>query len=511
MPEARLSRHQSVPTLGINRVEVQFLLVAAIYFLSHGIVRVLVDGSLELDEAEQLVLTQTLELGYGVQPPLYVWLQWLVFQITGPTILGLAFLKQTLLFAASGFFLGAARRVLRDPLLVVAATAALILIPKVAWDTQRDLTHSVLVMTGAAAVLWSWLRVLREGALRDYAFLGLASAVCFLGKYNGLLFVFSIAAAAGLSPELRRVLSRRGLVVAFSVFLIAAAPHLFWLAKTVVAGVLSLNELGASTAKSGWVLRSWSIYELLKSLLEFAAAPAIFLLLLSERKSQGSSFLPEPLYVGFLRRTLLVELGLLSLASVAFGPVGLKGRWFLPLLFFLPLLLFASLPGRFQRVTAKRVLVVSGGMALLVLVAMPLRTAFGVAGPSDQTANFESLVNMLEKRAGGRPSAVAAASDWLGGNIRLVRPDWLVLVPGYPAPGQVDPELLIWQANQPLGRAFGGLEASESVQVIATFPLTYRTGEEIRWINVGRPMAAGAKAFSEMFSPLPRPPAFPRE
>ena len=57
-----------------------FCLLAA-YFLAHVVVRVTISDSLELDEAEQLVLGQALSWGYGTKPPLYSWLQIGFFRI----------------------------------------------------------------------------------------------------------------------------------------------------------------------------------------------------------------------------------------------------------------------------------------------------------------------------------------------------------------------------------------------------------------------------------------------
>jgi len=59
------------------------LAALAVYFLLQLLVRVTVAGGVEKDEAEQLLWTQTLAWGYGPQPPLYSWLQWAVFRLTG--------------------------------------------------------------------------------------------------------------------------------------------------------------------------------------------------------------------------------------------------------------------------------------------------------------------------------------------------------------------------------------------------------------------------------------------
>lgn len=44
-----------------------------------------------------MLWTQQLSMGYGSQPPLYTWLQWLVNQVVGPSVLSLSVLKHSLL------------------------------------------------------------------------------------------------------------------------------------------------------------------------------------------------------------------------------------------------------------------------------------------------------------------------------------------------------------------------------------------------------------------------------
>src|SRR5512145_2185867 len=75
------------------------LLATVAYFLLHVVIRVLVSGSTELDEAEQVLLTQHLAWGYGSQPPLYTWLQSALFHLFGPGVFPLALLKNALLLS----------------------------------------------------------------------------------------------------------------------------------------------------------------------------------------------------------------------------------------------------------------------------------------------------------------------------------------------------------------------------------------------------------------------------
>ena len=66
------------------------ILALAAYALAHLGIRVAVSGTAELDEAEQLVLTQTVVLGYDDQPPLCTWIQALAFRVLGIGILASA-------------------------------------------------------------------------------------------------------------------------------------------------------------------------------------------------------------------------------------------------------------------------------------------------------------------------------------------------------------------------------------------------------------------------------------
>jgi len=52
--------------------------------LAHVAMRLLASPALKWDEAEQILWTQELALGYGPQPPLYTWLQWAMNQVFGP-------------------------------------------------------------------------------------------------------------------------------------------------------------------------------------------------------------------------------------------------------------------------------------------------------------------------------------------------------------------------------------------------------------------------------------------
>ena len=68
------------------------------YLLLHLLIRLLFSGTLQLDDAEQIRLSQTLALGYPIpQPPLYSWFSWGLFQLLGSGLLALTLLKYLLI------------------------------------------------------------------------------------------------------------------------------------------------------------------------------------------------------------------------------------------------------------------------------------------------------------------------------------------------------------------------------------------------------------------------------
>src|SRR5690242_18624842 len=78
-------RHHSIGTV--------LLILLGIYFGLHVLTRSVVSHNLQLDEAEQLILTQDWRWGYGAQPPLYNWLQKALFSAIGVNVFALSFLK----------------------------------------------------------------------------------------------------------------------------------------------------------------------------------------------------------------------------------------------------------------------------------------------------------------------------------------------------------------------------------------------------------------------------------
>lgn len=406
-------------------------LLLAVYFLYQVAARLLVSSTLDLDEAEQLILTRELRLGYGPQPPLYTWLQWLVFQITGPSVLGLTLLKNGLLAATYLFTYGAARRLLDDRELAVMAAAGLLFIPQIVWESQRDLSHSVLVTTCAAALLFALAKVITTGGRRWFIALGGALAAGLLAKYSFVLYAGALLAAAVWLPASRARLLRPDLALALAFAAAATGPHYLWAlghldqVTTSILGKLDAERAPALplAAVLGWGNLLWALFQFL--------TPLWLILGLSlARRPPGEGALgpPDPLWVRLLGRYLIVFAAGMTLVMLLTGGTSFKDRWMLPFAFMAPLAVLLVARGRVTRRRLEYLARTAAVFALAVALAMPLRVP--IAGALDRplrlNAPLEALADTLRRREwhGG---ILLTDENYIAGSLQLHLPDTVVV------------------------------------------------------------------------------------
>ncbi len=431
-----------------------FLLLAG-YFLLQWLLRLFLGGGYEMDEAEQLVLGQRLQLGYSPDPPLYTWLQIPLFRLLGEGLPALSLLKNLLLFGtyASAWFVARHAGLGRDQ--AALAALSLLLLPGIGWESQRDLTHTVLVTALAAATLWAAMALL-DGR-RDwgqYLLLGLVLGLGLISKWNYWLFATALLLSLlSLRPGL--LLNRR-FAVAGLLALIIAAPFLFWMVTNLEVATATSYKLEAVSGGYGSRFGK-GLYSLVKSLLEFGALfLLLFLLLFRPWRGEGQVAGERPAGLGLLVRLFWVTLGLLVLFLVASGGTVFRSRWMLPLFHFLPLLLFALAgPGIWNLVAVRRY----GRLLLLVMALIPLGLAARVY-LAPLTGNYtkphfpgRGLALALRQAAGPAP-LVIAQDTFIGGNLKPYLGDALVAAPAVDFPlqrlldGRSGPVLVVWNVDQ---------------------------------------------------------------
>src|SRR5262249_28361506 len=166
--------------------------------------------------------------GYGPSPPLYTWLQIAMFKVTGPSVLGLALLKNILLLAT--YLLTYA-----NGLLItgrheggLAAAISLLFIPQVVWESQRDLTHTILTSMFAVGALSCLVKVQQTNQTRWYTLLGVTAGMGLLSKYNfGLWLLGLFGAALSLRPFRQTLLDRR-MLLSIAIALLLVLPYGRW-------------------------------------------------------------------------------------------------------------------------------------------------------------------------------------------------------------------------------------------------------------------------------------------
>ncbi|RZI44160.1 hypothetical protein EGT07_01650 [Herbaspirillum sp. HC18] len=400
-----------------------FLLVLAGYFLLQIGIRTLHTGALELDEAEQVFNAQQILPGYDGQPPLYTWLQSLFFAVFGVNLLGLAALKNALLFLlyASMFFVA---RPLVGPLGAGAVSSSLVLFVQLGWEAQIDRTHSVLVTTLAAFTLWMYSLVLRRPDPFRYAMLGLALGLGMQAKYNFGIFALGLTAASLLAPEHRRTVWSRHAWIAAAVACLCLLPHGIWFIDNLDAATEeTLRKMGADGEDAaGYVRNVASGFGDL--LLGFAAftSPIWIAFAVVARHDWKIEAIATPHARFFLY--LYIAMTACIVALVFSGRLAnIKARWLQPMFFSLPLALFVFFPSTAKGAVYRKLLCVTCAVALAILIALSLRPRLEAASGKSRRVHqpFPELAAGLARKF-PHVRLVAVQDRQTGGNLRFHHP-----------------------------------------------------------------------------------------
>lgn len=350
-----------------------FLLVLAAYFFLHILIRISLSDSLDMDEAEAVLSFRQLKAGYGTQPPLYAWLQWLVFSVFGVNVFSLAALKNLLLLTSYLCLFCMAR-----PILGVggamAVSASLILFPEIGWESHRDRTHSVLLTTMVCATLWCYFALLRRPVVLRYALFGALLGLGFLSKYNFAVFFLALVSASLLVAEHRKILWNWKVGVAAAVALLYLLPHGVWLIGHLDVATAGTVQKLQEDYRSDYLRNTMSGFSsMLASLLTATALPLLTYGVIYRRyreRAEVDRRSPDARFFGWFHLALLLLIAVLLLS----GEIShMKARWIVPMLASLPLAIFVWVPALRQRAVYRRILTVAGCVALAVLAGVQLR------------------------------------------------------------------------------------------------------------------------------------------
>ncbi len=461
-------------------------LCLALYFGAQTVCRVLVSPALELDEAEQVLWSQQLALGYGTQPPLYTWLQWAVFQLCGASVVSLALLKNLLLASTYGFVFLAGRLLMPTPLAALAA-ASMLLLPQIGWESSRDLTHSVLLTTLAAATLYLTLALLQRPRPALYLLLGATAGLGFLAKYSYGLFLLALMLALLAGRDTRAVMRSPWTLAAMLIALLILMPHGLWLLDhwhQVTESTMAKLEGGPTSGRTASIARG--LLSLLAAMAGFLwpwalAMGLLFGRTLFARRSPHAATATRTWDPSALWRRYAMVLAVLFVAMVLVaGVTHFKDRWMQPFLFCVPLMVFSARPqlaGHLRLGRLRRILL---GVGLLVLVLLALRPHYHAwrGKPDELNLPAHTLVQALREAGYAGRGTIVTSDRALGGTLRLQFPAARVELSGAAAPGQwsVTPLLVIDHLTQeaPQATALQALERQLGPQQPVALALPYR-------------------------------------
>ena len=434
-----------------------FVALVLAYAVVHLVLRLALSTALTIDDSREAMFAQTLEWGYQArQPPLYNWLVWGAVRLFGVGVVALTFVKYALLGLTYLFVYLSGRRVLPEPRLAALAAFALLLMVPLTWVVHEALTHSIAVLTAAAATFYALLRVEASGSRRAYAALGLPLALGFLSKFSFALFAGALLLASLTVDRFRaRILHPRALWTAAVAVLLLLPFGLWFYQHDFSLGRIYHEEVDPGEPDP-WLTGVASAVYYMARVTFYYLTPLwlVFLVLFPEgwrSKAAGAAEVPAH---RLLERFFLAELAILLAGALFGGLTYLKFRWLMPAYFLFPLYFLSRLdPRAVGAARIRRLAAILPAAALLVVAAFVASIVRGdrLGRASHLNAPYRALADQIAA-AGFTGGTIAAGEGAVAGNLKLRFPGSRVIwitnpdyVPARRGGGQC---LIVWEKER---------------------------------------------------------------
>ena len=422
----------------------QLFAVLLVLFGFHVVLRWLVTETAGIDDADQILRAQIWSWGYGPQPPLYTWLTKIFLGTFGYSVVSMLLLKEIIIFFIYVLVYADTRQLTNSNRCALVATALLQTNFSIAWESHRELTHSVLASCLALAMLYAFLRL----DAKRWGFYALFGACCGLGllcKYNFAFLWVALMLGAVSVPEMRPLLFNRRMLLAIVLMLAVCAPHFAWF--------LQHRDLATSTVYKLKMIPNPGMGQLAHGLRDWVLAvvghvgPMILLTGLLVRRNFIRLAEATPRQQVLWRMFLWILL-LVSAGTILFHVTGLKERYVQPLLIWMPILLAGILRETVSPRLTKILLPLAAVAAGVILFAAPGRLFLTEKRGRRDVLNtpFSRLKQDLRGDI-ARADCVITENNTLGGNLRLGFADKLILDPevGPLFPPRRCKGLLVWE------------------------------------------------------------------
>ncbi len=422
----------------------------AVYLTLHVLLRLTLGETLETDEAEQMLLGQWFLAGYDGQPPLYTWLQHGLFSLFGHSLATLSVFKNLLQLITCGFIFLSARRLCGRDSLAALATLSMIMIPQFAWESQRDLTHTPLVVCLAAASLFGFLVAVERKHLIDYATLGILLGLGLLTKHNYVLFAGCLVVTGLTTGPGRKLLLDRRTAITVALAVAISSSYVSWFIGNADLATSSAHKLGTEVR--------WERMSGLKDLIVSAIAYLTPLWIALLFFPLGYLRLGRNLLRGrapyHLERYLPILFTVLVLAVLILGVTHFKDRWMHPVLFLFPALFFAGLPANTdpRRVRWYTFSTLFMGTSLLVAMFAHVVAADLIGKHPSRNFPFPAIADQI-RASGFERGLIVGENGWVAGNLKYLLPESKAVAPGFVVPREhlgrfEDGILLAWETDE---------------------------------------------------------------
>lgn len=420
------------------------------YFLLQVLVRLITTGTAVIDESEQVMLSQYLAMGYNAQPPLYTWLQIIVFQIFGENIFAISLLKNGTLLAIYLFTYSTCLLITKSKEKAALSGFGLFFLPQIIWEAQVDQIHTVLLTATAAALFYAFFYTVENKNLKGFLLLGVVCGCGVLAKYNFVVVIGALFVATLCIREYRQIILCKQLLLSILAAALLALPHFIWffshleLATTETVDRMSMEKQGSYLAD---VLHGSG--ELIVSYIAFTVVFLLVFFLFFGRKAkfQGSN----------AAKVLLLYIGItflsVFLAILVIQSTNIKERWLQPFLFVTPMLMFLMADLKdVPRTRIQPFITIGLACCLTVLLVIPLRVIFVDfrSKPHKENYPFTALTEEITK-AGFSKGLILAEDKFVGGNLKLRFQDSTVITPSIPLQPfrPAEQTLIVWQTTDP--------------------------------------------------------------
>lgn len=405
-----------------------FAVAAMMAVFAHFVIHAATPDIATRDDADQYIFAKHLALGYHEQPPLYTWLVWAAFQVTGPSLVAFAAVKTLVFACVVAAAWAAARATVADPAWRGPAAAGAVFLPSLAWHTFTYLTHSNLLLMACYATVAVAVRLGRSRRTRDYLLLGAAVGLGGLAKYNYAHFAAALLLAGLTVPAYRAALLNRRILLAGAVAGLIVLPHAWWLAGNWAdVWPVITDKFGTDGVRSGLGRTAGPALQVAVNLL-LLVGPLLVVAWRTAPESLREFRRPAGDPVTLLVRTFAVGLGAILLFA-ATGAERMHERWLVPVAAVAPLAVFGRATG-----SPRRANIVAGVVTVALVLAAAGQTVAGV-GPFRGTD--AAALNDVAKAAGPGGVIVANQPELAGAlayrfpdvtvvstRLRAYRPEW---------------------------------------------------------------------------------------